>query len=150
MQTFFQRLTILAVFLGLTAVTSLATDPKPDQQYTAILVWGTDGPKPEDKDLKDLDPKLIEKLKKIFKWKSYYEVKSKPFTLKAEQPTQVDLSDKCQVKLRLTEKEGMAVELIGEGKSVYKGTQSMPLKDILILAGDDKDATAWFVVLKPQ
>lgn len=119
-------------------------------KYTAILIWGADGPKPEDKDLKDVDPKLVEKFTKIFKWKSYYEVKRADFELKAGEPKKVELSHKCEVRLHLTEKEGLEVELFGEQRSVYKGKQAMPLKDILIMAGDDKNATAWFVVLKPQ
>lgn len=124
--------------------------PAAVQKYTAILIWGADGPKPEDKDLKEVDGKLTEKFTKIFKWKSYYEVKRSDFELKTGEPKQVELSHKCEVRLHLTEKEGLEVELLGEGRSVYKGKQSMPLKDILILAGDDKNATAWFVVLKPR
>jgi hypothetical protein len=124
--------------------------PATEQKYTAMLIWGTDAPKPNDPNLKDVDPKLIEKFRKIFKWKDYYEIKRQDIDLKMGQPQDVALSDKCAIKLNLTEKEGMAYELLGEGKSVYKGNQSMPLKDILILAGDDKNATAWFVVLKPR
>jgi hypothetical protein len=44
----------------------------------------------------------------------------------------------------------MEVELIGEGNFVVKRKQAMPLTDILILAGDDKNSTAWFVVIKPE
>jgi hypothetical protein len=119
-------------------------------KYTAILIWGTDGPKPEDKELKDVDANLVEKFTKIFKWKNYYEVKRADFELKAGEPKKVELSQKCEVRLHLTEKEGLEVELLGEQRSVYKGKQAMPLKDLLILAGDDKNATAWFVVLKPE
>lgn len=156
MRNIFQALTglfLIPFLVGAVAATATETraDNKPaDQKYTAILIWGTDGPKPDDKELKDVDPKLTEKFKKIFKWKNYYEVKRQDVDLKTGETKNVDLSHKCAVKLHLTEKEGMEVELWGEGKSVYKGKQSMPLKDILILAGDDKNATAWFVVLKPQ
>jgi hypothetical protein len=150
MQTFARSLTLVTCILalaGLAQPSSFASDP---QKYTAVLVWGTDGEKPTEKELKDVDEKLTEKFRKIFKWKNYYEVKRKDFELKAGEPKMVELSHKCEVRLHLTEKEGMEVELIGDKKSVYKGKQSMPLKDILILAGDDKNSTAWFVVLKPQ
>jgi hypothetical protein len=148
-----RRLAALAAIFALSLAFSAdnqAGDSPRVQSYTAILIWGTDGPKPEDKDLKDVDGKLVEKFKKIFKWKNYHEVNRKDIELKAGEPKVVDLSPKCAVKLQLTEKEGMDVELLGEGKSVYKGTQSMPLKDVLIVAGDDKNATAWFVVLQPR
>jgi hypothetical protein len=130
---------------------SFAADNKaPAQKFTAILIWGTDDAKPEGKDLKDLDATIQEKFAKLpVKWKNYYEVTRKEVTIKAGEPKHFKMSDKCEVKIHQTEK-GMAVELIGDGKSVYKGNRSMPTKDILIIGGDDKNATAWFVVLKPE
>lgn len=149
------RATQRLCFLALLASFSIGFSPdnsaqNREQKFTAILIWGTDGPKPDDKDFKDVDSGLVEKFKKIFKWKNYYEVRRKDFGLNPGNPHSVNLSEKCQIKLHLTEHEGMEVELVGEGRSVYKGKQSMPLKDLLILAGDDKNATAWFVVLMPQ
>jgi len=131
---------------------SAADDVKAEQKFAAILIWGTDDEKPteKEKDLKDVDPALKEKFKKIFKWKNYFEVTRTNASVKVGEPKHLKLSKKCEVKINQTEKEGMDVELIGENKTVYKGKHSMPLKDILILAGDDKNATAWFVVLKPE
>jgi hypothetical protein len=146
-----QRLALATV--ALTALQLFAVDAvKPEQKFAAILVWGTDDEKPADKEkeLKEVDPGLKEKFRKIFKWKNYFEVSRTNVSVKVGEQKQVKLSKKCEVKIHQTEKEGMDVELFGEGKSVYKGKTSMPLKDILILAGDDKNATAWFVVLKPE
>jgi hypothetical protein len=148
-QSFLAFLFALAL-LG-SAGSALATDkPEEIQKYTAMLIWGTDGEKPSDPNLKEVDPKLIEYFKKRLKWKNYHEVTRKDFELKMSEPMRVVLSDKCEVQLKLSKEEGLDVELFGEKKSVYKCKQSMPLKDILILAGDDKNATAWFVVLKPR
>lgn len=127
-----------------------ADDSKAEQKFTAILIWGTDEEKPTEKDIKEVDPALKEKFKKIFKWKNYFEVSRTNVGVKVGEPKHFKLSKKCEVKINQTEKEGMDVELIGEGKTVYKGKTSMPLKDILILAGDDKNLNAWFVVLKPE
>ena len=123
-----------------------------EQKFAAVLVWGTDdqNAKDKDKNLKDVDPGLQDKFKKIFKWKHYYEVNRTNVAVKVGEPKHIKLSKKCEVKIHQTQKEGMDVELFGEGKSVYKSKTSMPLKDILILAGADKNATAWFVVLKPE
>jgi hypothetical protein len=146
-----QRLVLVIVVL--TSLQVFAADPgKPEQKFVAMLIWGTDDEKPTDKekDLKDVDPALKEKFRKIFKWKNYFEVTRANVGIKVGEPKDIKLSKKCLVKIHQTEKEGMDVELIGEGKTVYKGKSSMPLKDILILAGDDKNATAWFVVLKPE
>jgi len=129
----------------------LAADPdKPEQKFVAILVWGTDGDKPDDKELKEVDSALREKFQKIFKWKNYYEVSRTNVAVKVGESKHIKLSKKCEVKIHQTEKEGMDVELFGEGKSVYKGKTSMPLKDILTLAGHEKNENAWFVVLKPE
>ena len=139
-------------FLCLLALTtSLAADkPAPEQKFTAILVWGTDDAKPEGKELKDVDATTKEKFTKLpVKWKNYYEVTRKDITIKAGERQDFKLG-KCEVKIHQTDKEGMTVELIGEEKTVYKGKRSMPTKDILIIGGDDKNATAWFVVLKPE
>lgn len=140
----------LLVAFAAAALGVLAADKPADQKFAAMVIWGTDSEKPDDKDLKDVDPALKEKFKKIFKWKNYYEVSRTNVVAKAGQSKHFTLSKKCDVKLHLTESEGMEVEMFGEGKSVYKGKHSMPVKDILILAGDDKNATAWFVVLKPE
>jgi len=122
-----------------------------ENKFLATLIWGTDGDKPQDKDLKEVDPALKEKFSKIFKWKNYYEVKRKQVSMSpGGDPKCLDMSDKCQVKIHWKEKEGMEVELIGEGKLVEHRKYSMPLTEMLVLAGDDKNATAWFVVLKPE
>lgn len=130
---------------------SAADDAKAEQKFTAMLIWGTDEEKPlSEKDLKDVPPALKEKFGKIFKWKNYFEVTRTDVSVKVGEPKHFKLSKKCEVKINRTEKEGMEVELIGENKTVYKGKHSMPLKDMLILAGDDKNANAWFVILMPN
>jgi hypothetical protein len=143
---------IAILILALVAAPFLAADNKPaEQKYTAILIWGTDDGKPDDKDLKDLDEALLEKFRKLpVKWKNFYEVTRKDLVVKTGHEQKITLSDKCELKIHQTEKEGMAVELIGDKKTVYKGTRSMPTKEMLIFGGDDKNATAWFVVLKPE
>lgn len=146
-----QRLALLLLFASAAHLHAQDKDARGEEQkFAAILVWGTDGEKPEGKKLKDVDPALKEKFKKIFKWENYFEVSRTNATVKPGQSKHLKLSKKCEVKLHQTEKEGLAVQLIGEGKTVYSGKRSMPLKDILILAGDDINETAWFVVLKPE
>jgi hypothetical protein len=97
-----------------------------------------------------VDAALKEKFKNIFKWKNYYEVSRTNVTVKAGEPRKLMMSSKCEVKINHTEHQGTEVELIGDQKSLYKNTISMPLKDILIMGGPDKNETSWFVVLKPE
>jgi hypothetical protein len=144
-------LSILTVLFAAAPLTTFAADNQAgERKFAAILIWSTDEEKPEGKDLKELDPAIKEKFSKIpLKWKNYYEVTRKNVTVKPGEAQELKLSDKCLVKLHQSEK-GLEVELIGEGKTVYKGNRSMPTKDMLVLGGDDKNETAWFVVLKPE
>lgn len=147
MQRFFCLLLLAPVLLcGLHGAN--ASD-KPQVKLDLILVWGTDGEKPEGKNLKELDENFTKKFR-IFKWKNYFEVKRVPVALNAGDPAKtVKMSNKCTVVVAYTDKQELEVELLGEGKSVYKGKHAMA-KDDLIVAGDDVNSTAWFVVIKPQ
>ena len=139
------------LLLALAVCASIAQNKPAEQKFTAMLIWGTDGEKPQDKekDLKEVDPALKEKFKNIFKWKNYFEVTRTNVTVKPGELQNLKLSSKCEVKINHGDK-GTEFELIGEGKSMAKQTVSMPVKDIQVIAGPDKNATAWFVVLKPE
>ena len=54
------RFLLLFAFAALSAV---ITNHAGEQKFTAMLIWGTDGEKPQEKekDLKDVDPALKEK-----------------------------------------------------------------------------------------
>jgi hypothetical protein len=143
-----------ALFLSLAieADTNKAAPKAPEQKFQAILVWATDDDKPPEKEeeLKAVEPELKEKIK-FLKWKNYFQVgERKTVAIRAGETQELELSHKCKLKLKQTEKEGLAVELIGENKSVIKKNQTMPLKDILIIGGEGKDATGWLVVLRPE
>lgn len=150
MPRFARQIFLLPVLLALTLVQAPAGNEK-ELRFEAVLIWGTDAKKPEGKNLKDVETGLTEKLRKIFKWRNYYVVKRAPFSVQpGESGKHLRLSDKCTMNFQYDERHGLEVELFGEGKFVAKATQSMPLTDILVLAGDDKNATAWFVVIKPR
>lgn len=140
------------IFMVLAAVSLLngMAEDKPEVKYRATLIWGTDGAKPDDPNLKDLDEHFRAKLKKVFKWNNYYEVKNLPFAIKPGDKKRFQLSDKCELEVEHSATEGMIVELIGEGKSVKKVKQAMPLTDWIVVGGDDKNATAWFVIIRPE
>lgn len=139
------------LLLTLAVLTAVVQNHAAEQKFTAMLIWGTDGEKPKEKEkeLKDVDPDLKEKFKNIFKWTNYFEVTRTNVLVKTGEPQNLKLSEKCEVKINHTDK-GTEFELFGEKKSVAKQTVSMPVKDIQVIAGPDKNATAWFVVLKPE
>lgn len=141
---------ILAMCLVLFAAVGPAqTLAAGDTVYQVQLIWGTNGEKPKDSHLKDVDPKLQEKLKGVFKWKNYFEVNSKPLTIPKEGAKRLKLSDKCEIEVEDLGKSRAEVRLFGEGKLVVKKAQSIIPGEMIVLAGNSEDDTAWFVVLEP-
>jgi hypothetical protein len=126
------------------------------QSFQAVVVWATDDEKPPEKEeeLHPAEPDLKEKIK-FLKWKNYFQVGDrKHVQIKPGETKEVQLSHKCKLKLHATLQQGLEVELIAvdgdKNKPVLKKNQTMPLKDILVIGGDDKDANAWLVVLRPE
>ena len=119
-----------------------------DRKFEAQLIWGTDKEKPDDPKLKPVDPELVKRLQNVFKWKYYFQVNQVPFVVPAKKAKKVELSDKCEVEVRDLGKPMTEVQLFGEKKLVKKITQAVA--QCLVIAGDDRNDTAWFVVLTPK
>lgn len=118
-----------------------------DIHLQAQLVWGTNNDKPDDPKLKDVDSNVREKLRGVFKWKNYFEVNRQSFTVAASGSKRVKMSDLCQIEVHNLGNSLVELKLYGEGKMVVRKTQKVKAGELLVLAGDDKDDTAWFVVL---
>lgn len=120
-----------------------------DLKFEAQLIWGTDKAAPKSKDIKDPDPKILEKLKGVFKWKNYYEIDHKDLTVPKTGRSKVKMSSKCELEIAWLAENKVEVVLIGEGKPVLTKKQSIIPGELMVLAGDSLDATAWFVILTP-
>jgi hypothetical protein len=116
----------------------------------AQLVWATDGTKPAGKDLKAVDAVVRSKLRGVFRWKEYYEIGRKEFKVGPAAVSRVRMSPKCEIEVERFGRSTFEVKLFGEGKLVVKQRQSLKPGELLVLAGDDKDDTAWFVVIRMQ
>lgn len=117
--------------------------------YKVELIWGTDGEKPKDQPLKDVDPTLQERLKGVFKWKHYFEVSRRDVSLPKEAGQKLRLSDKCELQMRDLGNARIDVRLYGDGKLVVKKVQPVVAGELIVVGGQSPDATAWFVVLHP-
>lgn len=135
---------VLLLFLA-TGSTALAAAP--EMNLKAQLVWGTDGGKPKDQTLKDLDQKTKERLKKVFKWKDYFEVDQQGFKVATASKKRVRMSSKCEIEVENLGSSTVEVKLYGEGKMVVRRKEALPEGELLVMAGEDKNDTAWFVVL---
>jgi|GEM_PF-1039541 hypothetical protein len=126
-------------------------------KFQGQLVWGTnDDPKkhPQFKELDSGNQKIL----KNFKWKNYLVTNRKNFTLKPGQQKQVKMSDKCTIVAKhrgaaedqenKRDPQTIAVSLLGEGKLVTRHTKPVCEGHTIVLGGDLKNGTAWFVLLK--
>ena len=119
-----------------------------ETRVQAVLVWGTDEAKPTGKNLKEVDAKLRDRLANVFKWKNYFEVNRQTAPLPSAAKVQtLKLSDECSVEVKLLPDNVAEVKLMGKGKALVTRRHSLAKPDALVLAGDDKNKTAWFVVL---
>jgi hypothetical protein len=139
---------LLAGFLSM-ALSGLSESAAAEHSFQVQLIWGTDGDKPKNQSLNDVDSKLQEKLKGVFKWKNYFEVTQKPLTISRSGSEKLKLSDKCDIQVREVGSARIEIRLFGEGKLVLKKVQTVTPGEVIVLAGDSKNDTAWFVVMTP-
>jgi len=118
-----------------------------ETRVQAVLVWGTDEAKPTGKTLKEVDAKLRDKLGKIFKWQNYFEVSRQSAGALPGKAQVIKLSEDCSVDIKILPDNMAEVKLMGKGRTIVTRRHSLAKPDALVLAGDDKNNTAWFVVL---
>lgn len=111
------------------------------------LIWGTDEETSPDPGHKPVDEATASKLRKVFKWKNYFEVNRQTATIPSRSTKQIPMSKKCTIEI--TELEGPKVEvtLIGEGKRVNKTTRHLAKGECFTLGGEDKNSSAWFILV---
>ena len=138
---------LVLLLTSLSALLGVASTPG-EARVQAVLIWGTDEAKPTGKNLKEVDSKLRDRLANVFKWKNYFEVNRQTATLQSSAKVQtIKLSEECSVEVKLLPENVAEVKLIGKGKAMVTRRHSLSKPDALVLAGDDKNKTAWFVVL---
>lgn len=140
---------VLAAFLLAFATAGSPSLRAAELDLRVQLVWGTNGNKPKDKVLKEVDPELKAKLGDIFKWKDYYEVYRKDVKLATETNTKLKVSEKCRLELTHFGDASIEVKVYGEGKLVLTKRQPVTPGKLMVFAGDDRNDTAWFIVLTP-
>lgn len=136
----------LALLIASTAVATGAGDPA-EARLAADLVWGTNGDSPADKSLKPIPSDLEKRLSRIFKWKRYFVIEHKEFTVAPSKPARVDMSKECRIDVTRIGTEEFEIHLFGKGQLVVKKRQRIVPGEAVVLGGDDKNDDAWFVVL---
>jgi hypothetical protein len=141
----------LLLFLSLLCVAIPAAAAPNDLHMKATLIWGCDEEKPKDEKIKPVTPEMAARLKGIFKWKHYFMITNMTARIPEKTTHTFVLSDKCKVDIaNKNETKAYQAKLFGENKLLKQLDQPTKLGEDVVLAGDDKNATAWFVILTPQ
>ena len=130
-----------------------AAEGEPAKKFLTQLVWCTDKAKPADQDLKDLNEPLVGKVRRILKWKNYFEVSRKILSLPGDGGKKIRVSNRCEVVLKEIDEQQIEVFLYGDKKLTNKAVQKyLPILtkgEYLMIGGDDKDnyGDAWLLVI---
>jgi len=131
----------------LVLASTLAPASAAELNLEAKLIWATDDDKSPDPNHKPVDPATAEKLRKVFKWKNYFVVNKVAKVVPSRGTSQFVLSKDCTVEIKELEGPRVEVTLIGKGKQVHKTTKTLNKGEWFTYAGDDKNQSAWFVIV---
>jgi hypothetical protein len=126
---------------------SLSPANAAELKLEAKLIWATNDEASPNPEHKPVDPATAEKLRKVFKWKSYFVVNRLVKTVPSRGSNRFELSKQCTVEIRELEGPRVEVKLIGQGKEVHKTTKTLTKGEWFTYAGDDKNESAWFVII---
>ena len=137
------RLFLVSLLLAGSAAETFAANLK----LEAKLIWGTNDDKSPNPDHKELDPATQEKLRKVFKWKNYFAVNRVVKPVPSRASNRFELSKDCIIEIKELEGPKVEVKLIGKGKEVHKTTLTITKGQSVVYSGDDKNESAWFVII---
>ncbi|HWD21298.1 MAG TPA: hypothetical protein VHB20_18675 [Verrucomicrobiae bacterium] len=131
------------LFVALTgALPALASD----LTLEARLVWGVN--ETQDATHKPVAADLSSKLHGMFKWSNYFDITNQVQNIPLNQSRDFKMSDRCVLKIKNLGSSRIEVSCIGQGKEVCKGTHTLEPTQWLVLGGNDKNNTAWFIGLR--
>jgi hypothetical protein len=120
-----------------------------ESKLEAVLVWGTNSPKPPESNLKVVTSDVQKKLNCLpFKYTNYFEVNRKQLALKDGGTAKASMSKDCKITVKSLEDGKVELTVIGKGQPVGKITQELKKDKCLVTGGNAENSTAWFVVIK--
>lgn len=130
------------LFTSFGAMTTAAAEPKLEIQ----LVWGTNDETSPDTKHQPLEESLAKKLG-MFKWKKYFVVNHQDIPVSST-AQKVKLSEKCEIEIKNIEGSRYEINVFGKGKHVLKKTGKITKRGPFVIAGDDKNDCAWFILIR--
>lgn len=141
--TFFLRFFLVLLLVVLTALPLQAATLKLELK----LIWGTNEKQSPNPKHKPVDEVTAAKLRKVFTWTNYFEVNRVVGTVPSRGTNQFQMSKKCTIEIIELEGPKVEVTLIGDGKRVNKTTRHLTKGECFTLGGEDKNGSAWFVLV---
>ena len=124
---------------------ALAANPTLEIQ----LVWGTNDDSSSDPKHKPLEAPLAKRLG-MFKWKNYFTVNRQEISLRGHEAKKVRLSKRCEIEAKHLEGSRYEINVFGQEKHVRKIVEKITKEDSLVIAGDDKNDCAWFILIRQK
>jgi hypothetical protein len=95
-----------------------------------------------------VDAELSANLHRMFKWKNYFEITNQVADIPENKTRDLKMSDRCTLRIKNLGGSRVEINCIGEGKEVHKRADTLLPHTWLVLGGNDKNNTAWFIGLR--
>jgi hypothetical protein len=140
----------MLLYLLLLSPLGLIQAPAADTEritYYVQLVRGNNEEKSPDAASKPIGPKLSNELRRVFAWKSYWEVSRHQVEVHPSRKAKVKLSADREVEIDLSVSGKRKVIAYSEGKPISEITRPAGQK-MTIIGGDRDKHSAWFIVVR--
>jgi hypothetical protein len=137
---------LLTCVLGFCPVSAFSAQEKPIACYLQ-LIRGNDDTKPPTPDAKPVGPVLDRKLRAIFKWQHFWELKREKVSLKTGEKIRKRMSAEREVELERTSASQTTIRVFRDGKLtvVEKQAAEAPFS---VVGGDKEGDQSWFIVVR--
>jgi hypothetical protein len=117
-----------------------------DLTLQAKLLWGANDS--SNGNYKAVDGGLSAKLHRLYKWNNYFEITNQVKSIPVNQSRDFKMSGQCVVRVKNLGDSRIEVSCIGKGKEDSKTSHVLGPTKWVVLGGDAKNNTAWFIGLR--
>lgn len=115
--------------------------------YYVQLVRGNNEAKAPEPGAHRIGPKLAKKLRPVFKWESYWEIKRQSVEIEPGKKSRVRLSTEREIEIDLTDAAHRTVIAFQSGKPVSRTKRPIG-EGMTIIGGDRNTNSVWFIVVR--
>jgi hypothetical protein len=143
-QLVMKRLLLVLLLIG--PPMARAADSPPITFYIQ-LVCGSDSTTPPSPQAKLVGQKLDQRLRDVFRWKNYWEVRRESVSLKTGGSVRRRITPERDVEIDLPTDHNMTISMYLDGKLTRKRQQSVDAA-FYIAGGDTSASDSWFIIVR--